>query len=867
MKRFLITLLLIFSLLTTFVFTSCDINTPDYGTHQDGTDNGNKEEPDKPEEPGKPDDPEDPEKPEHTHYWIDATCTEPQTCECGQTRGKALGHNWIDADCTDAKRCSVCEITEGEPLGHNWIDADCTNAKYCSVCEIAEGEPIGHSYSEGSCTLCGEEDPDYTPEQPEDPEKPDEPEHTHVWSDATCTLPQKCECGETNGSPLGHDWIDADCTNAKYCSVCKITEGSPLGHNWIDADCTNAKYCSVCNTTEGSPLGHNWIDADCTNAKYCSVCNTTEGSPLGHDWIDADCTNAKYCFVCKITVGIPLGHSYSEGSCTICGEEDPDYVKPEQPHVHTDGNADNTCDGCGVSVIVVIDFYVLNDLHGKFCDTETQPGVDELASYLKDRENYDDNVILMSSGDMWQGSSESNLTSGMIITEWMNELGFVSMTLGNHEYDWGEDAIRDNLAAAEFPFLAINIYNTKTGKLADYCTPSVVVECDGIQVGIIGAISDCYSSISSDMVADVEFKVGSELTALVKAEATRLREEGVDLIIYSIHGGYGSSNSYAGSISSSSLASYYDVSLSNGYIDLCFESHSHQKYVYYDQYNVYHLQGGGENYGISHVELSLNYVTGNKMVSEAEIVRSSVYSTYEDDPATEAIEEKYADIIEQAYATLGKVSVNQSSSVIEDIVSELYLEVGLERWGDRYDIVLGGGYINTRSPYDLAAGEATYSDVLSLLPFDNQLVLCSISGSKLKSQFINTTNSNYHNTYSDYGNSIKNSISSYSTYYVVVDTYTAYYSPNGLTIVDFYDEGVYARDLLAEEIRSGRFDLSGDASYSLTSIPEIIRIGESLDTNGKTAENYYVKGTVKSKPNSTYGNLTLVDEDGNELWI
>ena len=36
---------------------------------------------------------------------------------------------------------------------------------------------------------------------------------------------------------------------------------------------------------------------------------------------------------------------------------------------------------------------------------------------------------------------------------WMNLLGFEAMTLGNHEFDWGEDAIRDNLACAEFPFL------------------------------------------------------------------------------------------------------------------------------------------------------------------------------------------------------------------------------------------------------------------------------------------------------------------------------------------------------------------------------------------------------------------------------
>ena len=483
--------------------------------------------------------------------------------------------------------------------------------------------------------------------------------------------------------------------------------------------------------------------------------------------------------------------------------------KPTEPgaqtHTHTDANNDEKCDTCYESVVVIIDFYAINDLHGKFCDTDTQPGVDNLATYLKSREQYDDNVVIFSTGDMWQGASESNLTNGMILTEWMNEMNFVSMTLGNHEYDWGEEAIRKNLAVAEFPFLAINIYNKSTGKLADYCTPSVIVECGDIQVGIIGAIGDCYSSISADMVSNVEFKVGKELTALVKAESDRLRAQGVDLIVYSLHDGNGSSNSSAGSISTSNLASYYDAALSNGYVDLVFEGHTHKKYVYYDAYQVYHMQGGGENKGITHVEISMNFVTGKKKVNQAEVVNNSVYGSYAEDPATEAIEDKYADIINQANSVIGKVSSKLSSSKVADVVAELYLKAGLEKWGSNYNIVLGGGFIKTRSPYDLAAGDVTYSDLLSLLPFDNQLVLCSIKGSELKSKFISTTNSSYHNYYSTYGNSIKNNVSSNATYYVVVDTYTAFYAPNKLTIVDYYDEGVFARDLLAAEVRSGRF--------------------------------------------------------------
>ena len=123
---------------------------------------------------------------------------------------------------------------------------------------------------------------------------------------------------------------------------------------------------------------------------------------------------------------------------------------------HIDMDENDRCDICSTYLLVVVDFYSINDLHGKFCDTDDQPGVDELATYLKMMEKSDENIVILSSGDIWQGSAESNLTRGNILTEWMNSIGVVSMTLGNHEFDWGQDAIRNNLEIAEFPFLAVS---------------------------------------------------------------------------------------------------------------------------------------------------------------------------------------------------------------------------------------------------------------------------------------------------------------------------------------------------------------------------------------------------------------------------
>jgi len=453
---------------------------------------------------------------------------------------------------------------------------------------------------------------------------------------------------------------------------------------------------------------------------------------------------------------------------------------------HIDLNNNDYCDVCNEYLIVVVDFYVFNDLHGKFCDTDTQPGVDEIGTYLENMAAKDDHTIILSAGDMWQGTAESTLTKGKILTEWMNILGFTAMTLGNHEFDWGEGAIRENLAIAEFPFLAINIYDNKTGKLADYCTPSIMVEKDGLQIGIIGAIGDCYSSISSDKVTGVNFKVGTALTSLIKAESEKLRAQGADLIVLSYHEGI------AG----------YDVTLSNGYVDLVFEGHTHSAYVSTDTKGVYHLQTKGENNGLSHVEIAVNKANGNHKVNEAKNVSNSAYSGLADHQPTEELEDKYADIVTYSYSTLGVVSKYYDDAVIEDFVAQLYLEAGLEKWGSKYDIVLGGGFLRTRSPYNLYSGATTYADLASLFPFDNQLVLCKISGSNLNRRFINNTSEDYHIELSAYGSNLK--ISNNSTYYVVVDTYTALYSSNGLTIVEYLDDITFARDLLAQAVVDGR---------------------------------------------------------------
>ena len=118
-----------------------------------------------------------------------------------------------------------------------------------------------------------------------------------------------------------HNWTEADCLNAKTCSLCGTIDGEALDHNWIDATCKKEKHCLRCGITEGEPLSHNWREATCQKAKHCSLCGVTEGVPLEHNWTEATCVSKKACTLCNKTEGALQDHNYVKNECTVCGEK------------------------------------------------------------------------------------------------------------------------------------------------------------------------------------------------------------------------------------------------------------------------------------------------------------------------------------------------------------------------------------------------------------------------------------------------------------------------------------------------------------------------------------------------------------------
>ncbi len=129
----------------------------------------------------------------------------------------------------------------------------------------------------------------------------------------------------------------------------------------------------------------------------------------------------------------------------------------------------------------------LNDLHARLLpDEDRRGGFAHLATAIESERRTAENVILLHAGDMVQGSPVSTIFKGTPIFEVANSLGIDAHCLGNHEFDYGWEQIRDFERVAESPILAANVINTRGEHLV---RPAITLSAGGLRVAVIGALT------------------------------------------------------------------------------------------------------------------------------------------------------------------------------------------------------------------------------------------------------------------------------------------------------------------------------------------------------------------------------------------
>jgi 5'-nucleotidase len=191
-------------------------------------------------------------------------------------------------------------------------------------------------------------------------------------------------------------------------------------------------------------------------------------------------------------------------------------------------------------------------------------GVLERAAYIDSvrRAEGPENVLVLHAGDFWQGSAYFTEYGGSVEIQAMNAIGYDAVTLGNHEFDNGIEALGERLASLECPVVVCN-YDFSPFEAGKYIKPCVVVEKAGKRIGIIGVLCKLKDMVAGDVADRIpEY----DMVSTVQKYADELRPR-CDLVIALTHIGYTEHN--PGDITDPQL-----VAATRG-IDIVVGGHSH----------------------------------------------------------------------------------------------------------------------------------------------------------------------------------------------------------------------------------------------------------------------------------------------------
>ena len=410
----------------------------------------------------------------------------------------------------------------------------------------------------------------------------------------------------------------------------------------------------------------------------------------------------------------------------------------------------------------LIDLYNVNDFHGavEHNSRNGELGIARLGGFFESRQAINPHSFMLSSGDMWQGSADSNITKGRLMVDTMNDIGFTAMAIGNHEFDWMDDAIIENEENMNFPLLGINVMDKRTNQRATFVEPYVLVDAIDFQIGFIGTIgSNLESSILASAVNNYDFV---PYTSLVMTASEALRHQGADLIILLNHDG---------TVEPGVLP----------YVDGVFNGHTHRIEKNMIQTKpVYQASAYGR--AIGHMRFSYD---PNDQSVEFLALQSGVY-TYSDlatlnqfpspSLSVETIYNTYLNeeinlIKNEVIGTaIGDFSSNQLGRLaVEEMLT---FAQGIE------PSVLASFHNFGGVRAGIPSGEVTYGDLYRAFPFDNELVILPVTGSELNWWL---AQSNHIKTISSMP-----SIQSSSTYYIVTINY--------LSEKHWENEGLYPHD-------------------------------------------------------------------------
>lgn len=372
-----------------------------------------------------------------------------------------------------------------------------------------------------------------------------------------------------------------------------------------------------------------------------------------------------------------------------------------------------------------------NDVHCGIEDGLTYAGVSAYARAMEERYGAE-NVTLVDAGDAVQGGPIGTLTRGEYLVDIMNQVGYDIFTPGNHEYDYQMPRMLELMDQLDATVVSSNFLDLSTGE--SVFAPYTILSYGDVDVAYVGITTpESFTKSTPAYFQDedgnylysfCEDESGQALYDNVQASVDAARTEGADYVVAVAHLGV--------DVSSAPWRSTDVIANTHG-IDVMIDGHSHTAI---DGQEVLNEDG----------ETVLLNQTGTKLAALGQVVidpdtgeiSAGLITEYQErDPDTQAfvdsINQEFSTVLSQVVASTDVALTTVDPSTGERIIRSQETNLG-DLCADAYREVLDAdvGLINGGGiRADIAAGEITYGDIISVHPYNNQATSVRVTGQQL----------------------------------------------------------------------------------------------------------------------------------------
>ena len=374
-----------------------------------------------------------------------------------------------------------------------------------------------------------------------------------------------------------------------------------------------------------------------------------------------------------------------------------------------------------------------NDIHGQVEEENIssysgRAGIGKFFTYAKHVKETNPYTLLFDQGDTFQGSIYSNENRGELITKAMAYAHYDARAIGNHDFDWGVEPLR-NLKDAGYgdytvPTLGANIYNYDFNNKSflpthrdDFCDKTTICSfSNGFKVGVIGTIgSNQIKDILTSNVMDLNFK---NHINVIKQEAKDLKEQGCHFIVSLHHGNIAE-------LMGNGLEKYIDLGL-------CGHSHTEESdsegNTHYFQFACYTEIMGELNFSFNASTQKVSFSSSSS--KRASDIESAGYGV--DSVISGLINEAKEDIetrMNPDQVVASNVNGNfYSTSTAANLVAKAMYDTAIS---EGYNVDLA--YCN-QLRHTLYSPSWTFSDIYQAAPFDNRVYIVDVPYEEVSSE-------------------------------------------------------------------------------------------------------------------------------------